>query len=529
MASKALVPLAKAAVPFKWVGEQFTSFLNYDISRGTFFSNTFSRLRSFAQSAFFHRPVMEGTVLDYDLARSLYRNDNPEYVYGAGFVKPVIDRMVEYIGLPSVSSESGDTDSFLNECIRDYWAPQILQVYREAMRDSKVIVRYYQPRIDNPLFTESDRTHGTIQVIPPEIVQLVFDPVDPNLVIRAVITHFYLFDQRTEREIALGVMPRMYTHEIMEIIEPNQYTYYDKTAGMNLENWTVKNTWGFVPVWPVWNEYASDLGGGLSDIEPMMTFIKAFHDVMEQTLTSHKYHSSPKVVFNIKDVSQFLKNNWPDAVDEVGRPLPGAKIKLSGREIYFMAPEEKAGFVEAKSVLGDSKTLLLFLLDCISIAAETPKWALMIDDTANEQSASIQAFEKKVMRKRTNFSEFIVMICKMALVANGKTPDTPRFAWPHIRLDDLASKAQSVQQIILGLDAASQHHWVSDTTAIKILGTIFPEINDPDVEMQNAAANYEPPVALPAPQSSTQALPPAPPKKSTAKKPGITTTKASAS
>lgn len=497
--------------PLSLVGEQIANFVNFDVSRSSWFSNSYSALRGVFQGVFFSRPKMEGTVVNYDLARALYRNDNPEYLMGAGFVKPIIDRGVEYMGLPTVSSESGDNDPFLNECIRDYWAPQIVQVLRDSMRDSKAIVRYYQPRIDNPLFTIADKQHGTIQLVPPEICDLTFDPVDPCLVIRAVITHFYDFDQRTDQEIALGVAPRMYTHQIMEIITQESYTYFDKTAGTQLLSWTVPNTWKYVPLWPVYNEYSADLGGGMSDIESVMPFIKAFHDVILQTLAAHKYHSTPKVKFNVKEINQFLKNNWPDVLDESGKPRPGAKINLSGREIYFMTEGEDAGFIEAKSVLGDSKTLLLFLIDCIAISSETPKWALLVDDTAQETSASTQAFEKKIARKRMQFNEFFVMICKMALVANNKTPDTPRLTWPHIRLEDLAAKAQSFQQIVLAADISAAHEWMADSTIVKILSTLFPEINAPDIEKVLAKKNLQIETSAPAPASDTSALPPSAP------------------
>lgn len=499
---------SKMFFPLQWVGEQagsmYNSFVNFDVSRLGWFSNQVSKLRSFVQEAFFHRPIAEGTLVNFDLARSLYRNDNDKYSYGAGFVRPMIDLTVEYMGIPAVTGENGDNETFLNECIRDYWAPSISQIFRDAMRDSKVIMRYYQPRIDNPLFTIADKQHGSIQVIPAEIVQLTFDPVDPCLVIRAVITHFYEFDQRTMEEIALGIAPRMYTHEIMEIIDQSTYTYFDKTAGAELESWATPNIWKFVPVWPVWNEYAADLGGGQSDIEPVMPFIEAFHSVTEQTLAAHKYHSTPKAFFNVKDITQFLANNFPDVLDENNKIKQGAKIKWSGREIFFMATDEEAGFIEAKSVLGDSKTLLEFLIDCICIVSQTPKWAYFNDATAHGDNAEVQVFEKKINRKRLQFTEFIVMCCKMALVVNGKTPDTPRLSWPIIRLDDLASKGQALQQIIMGLDVAASHEWIADETSIKILSSFFPELNSPDVEKQLAAKNVVPEVAAPAPASDTQ-------------------------
>lgn len=497
--------------PVKWIGEQWTGGWA-DVSRTILYSPFMGALRSFFSANVFTRPRMDRTVVTYDIARSLYRNDNPRYNLGAGFIRPIIDLPVEYIGLPSVSCDDNDAETMLNEAITDYWGPQILQMFRDSMRDSKVIVRYRQPLLTNPLFTEEDRTHGRLELIPPEECAITYDPTDPDLIERAVITHWIRIDTRTEEQVVQGTVPMEEEHEIIEIITPESYSFFDKTSGQELPAWKVPNTARFAPVWECWNEYASDLGGGQSDIEPVLPFIEAFHEVLDQTLASHKYHSTPKAKFNVKNVESFIKNNWPDVLDENGRVKAGASIDWSGRQVMFFESDEDAGFIEAQSVLGDSKTLLDFLIDCIAIASETPRWALLAANTVvPETDASVQPFEKKIERKRVQFAEVIVMICKMALAMNGKLPITPRVTWQPIRLSDLVNKGQAIQQIVLAMDAASQHEWLSDETAIKVLADFFPQINAPDVEKRLAANNVVPLDAIPAPASPTQALPPGKP------------------
>lgn len=496
--------------PRKWIGELTSSFAGgwYDVSRSVIYG-PLSALRSAFTGTFFHRPKYDQTVVTYDLARALYRNDDPRYNLGSGFVRPVIDLAVEYMGVPGVACDDAATDEFLTECMSVHWAPQLVQIFRDSMRDSKIIVRYRQPNLLNPLFTEEDRVHGRLFLMPPEQVEIVYDPTDPDMIERAIITHWIKIDTRSEDQIIMGAMPAFEEHEVLEVITPDAYTFYDKTANQELTTWGQTNYWNFVPVWPVWNEYAADLGGGQSDIEVIMPFIDAFHQVMEQTLAAHRYHSTPKVKFKLKDVQPFLKNNWPDILDEHGNVKPGAQIDWSGRQVFFFQADEDGGFIEAKSVLGDSKTLLEFLIECICIASETPKWAILNTSAAiPETDATVQPFEKKITRKRTLFSEPLKMICKMALAANGKTPYTVRITWPPVRLTDLATKGQAIQQIILALDVATQHEWVADDTAIKILGSLFEEVSSPAVEKELAADNVVPPSPAPAPQSSTQALPP---------------------
>lgn len=487
--------------PKKFVSEMWA---NFDVSRSSWFGPNWNALRGMFMESFFKKPLMEGSIVQYDLARALYRNAAPDYKFGAGFVRPIIDLSVEYMGLPSVSG-TGD-DAFLNECITDYWADDLQQMFRDTMRDSKVIVRYRQPSLTNPLFTEQDRVHGRIEVFPPEEVEVIFSPTDPDLVDRAVFTHFIDIDERTDDEILAGVAPRMSTHEIVEIVTPANYTFFDKTSGEPLPSWGMRNPWRFAPVWPAFNEYAADLGGGQSDIEPILTFIQAFHDVLTDVLAAHNYHSIPKAKFNLKNVDAFIKNNWPDVIDPAtGKIKDGAKVNWQGKEIMFFAEGEDGGFIEAQSVLGDSKTLLEFLIDCICIAGETPRWALLAQNGAlPETDASVAPFAKKIDRKRISFREPLVMICKMALVANGKTPITPRLGWGAVKLHDLVEKAQAIQQLILGFDAAAAHEWIADRTVVQILGTLFDEVSDPDKEMADAKNNVVPAIPPPAPASPTQ-------------------------
>lgn len=487
----------------RYIGEQMV-----DISRSIAYSLgvSWTALRNtWGGGGFFHRPVMSGTKVTYDLARSLYRNDNPAFNLGAGFVRPIIDLTVEYTGLPRVTSDNGENDTWLNQCIHEHWAPQLQQVWRDSTRDSMTYVRFRQPNLLNPLFTEEDRMHGKIECIPPETMDLQFDPTDPDMVILATLNHWYEVDERTDEEIAQGDSPRMREHHIIETITPDEYRFYDKTENRELTSWRMPNLWDFVPMWPCYNEYDAALAGGQSDIEPVLPFIQAFHEVFLQTLAAHKYHSTPKAYFKLKDIFAFLKNNFPAVLDEAGKLKPDAKVDLTGREMYLLNVDEEAGFIEARSVLGDSKTLLEFLIECICIAAEVPAWAILKQLGAQNKDATIQPFEKKITRKRTSFSEFIVMLCKMAQKSAGKTPVTVKVIWPTLRLEDLAAKGQSLQQIVMALDVATLHRWVADETAIEILGSLFEEMNAPQVEAALAKSNYDPPVPAPAPQSTTQA------------------------
>src|SRR4051812_49301064 len=164
-------------------------------------------LRTTLSEGLMGKPVMLQTRVDYAKARGLYRNDLQDFLYGGGFVRPIINLAVEYIGLPYVTSDEGARDTFLNEGIHDHWAPAMQEFFIAILRDSKSVFRFRQPSIANPLFTEEDRMHGQLDIIPPEMVDITWDPTDPDMMERAVVMHFLNIDERTDTEALAGVLP----------------------------------------------------------------------------------------------------------------------------------------------------------------------------------------------------------------------------------------------------------------------------------------------------------------------------------
>jgi hypothetical protein len=140
-----------------------------------------------------------------------------------------------------------------------------------------------------------------------------------------------------------------------------------------------------------------------------------------------------------------------------------------------MDQEDDLGFIEMKSVLGESKTLLEFLIDCISIASETPEWAFMRVEGGTSQgamNAQTIPFEKKIERKRIMFQEPIQMICKMVIAINGQTPERVELAWEEVRVESLVAMAQAIQQLVVSYDVLLERKLISDNTAREGLKTV---------------------------------------------------------
>lgn len=463
---------------------------------------SFSGLRSLFKvrgSRFFtDGPAYENTTISYDLARSLYRNDGQDSNLGAQFARPIVDLQVDFIGLPTATIQDETVDEFLNKCLNDYWADKLTEMKRNAIRDSTVIVRLVRDTLTDPLSTIEDQFYMRLKLLNPEQVMLEYEPGNEEHLTKAVVHHkMIVIDQEGDPES--GILPVETEHEVYETVTEEQITFYDKTDNVILEKFSGPNTWKFVPFVEVENEFDSSLNGGQSDLEPVYPFIRAFHDTLTQALTAHKYHSIPKAMFKLNEVQSFLKNNFPDTIDpDTGQVKPQSTISWQGTEIFFLHPEEDGSFLEAQSVLGDSKTLLEFLIDCICVASETPRWAFMVVDagSANQaDNAQVLPWTKKIMRKRTYFTPPIQRLLKMALKVNNFPVICPNLSWEITRVADQAAYNQALQMLIMGLEVAAQRGIISDTTYRETLREFLPKMKSPTVEAKDAEENIQPQLA----------------------------------
>lgn len=493
--------------PFRVVSEMFTGIVDFSLFPFSGIRSTFRTIgKTFWPKS---HPSAEGTIVNYELCRQLYRNSGDNKL-GAGFAKPIIDLQVAFLGIPSVRLDDDDLETHLNECISDYWAGDLQEMFKAAMRDSKVIVRIRRPEIFDPLMTIDEARHYQIECLPPERVDIQYSMRNKNVIEQAQITHRMVIVTR-EGDITAGLEPISEEHEVVEVITRDRYRFFDQNTNQWLPDMESRNSWGFVPLLEVDNEWDSSLQGGQSDLETVIPFIDAFHDVIAQGLQAHKYHSTPKIKMKLSDVGLFIKNNFPDVIDENGVVKDGAEVNWQGREILFFNSEEDADFLEAKSVLGDTKTLADFLIDCIAIASQTPEWAFMRVDSGSansDRNAQTVPFLRKIARKRINFQKAVQQLCKMALVAYGEIPYRPSVIWDQIRPDDRLVLAQAFQQMIMGLEVAAQRGEISDETYRETIREYLDRMHSDSYEERNAIP--PPPAALPAgaaPTSSNQPVP----------------------
>jgi hypothetical protein len=453
-----------------------------------------SRFKIEGGSLFTTAPRYENTVINYDQARSLYSNMGDTTLAGY-FSKPIVDLQVDFIGHPIASTDDENNDDFLNACLHDHWVESLRQLFRNAIRDSHSYVRVQQDAIlGNPLLTVDESDACRLEVLQPErVIVWEVNQLNSQVLERAIIKHDVEFEE-APADFPNGVPPRMKKHVVWEIITPEKYEYYDTTDRKMLTEWNITNTWGFVPIVEVFNEFDSVLNCGQSDLEQVYPLIKAFHDVIHQGLQAHKYHSIPKVKLKLQDVQPFIKNNFPDAIDENGSIKAGTTISWKGKEILFLQAEEDAEFLEARSVLGETKVLADFMVDLICIASSTPRWAFMDVEagSANQaNNAQTLPWAKKIMRKRHAFEEPIQTLLKMVQKINGTSPIKPKLTWEIIRIEDQAAYNQALQMLIMGLEVAAQRQIISDSTYRELLRQFIPNMKAPSQEAKDAKDNFD--------------------------------------
>jgi hypothetical protein len=437
---------------------------------------------------------MPTTEINRQVTRKLYDNTGDNQLGGI-FVKPCIDFLSNYIGVPLLSSGDENIDQHLNDCVQKYWKSELWEIWRDCFRDGDVWVRLRTP-LPGPLTNEADLLSATLEIVDPERVEAFYDPFTGVLSRVEVVTKQTVETEEAQADLVGLILtnrsaPRTEEHEILEIITPAEYRYVDLTTNQELEQLRTTNSWGFVPFVRVFNDYDNTLGSGRSEIETAMPFISAFNEVLIQTFEAHKYHSIPKATFNLEDVEQFLRNNFPDSFKANGE-FSGT-VNWSGREIFFLDVDEKAGFVEAQSVLGDSKTLLEFCIDCICVAFQMPEWGLMrLEGNIAQGNITPQTlpFVKRVDRKRDMFEKYLDRIVRMSLVIYRVQPQAVGISWPKIRIEDILTEAQAFSAMVTGLDVANRAEAISKNTYRTSLRRFLPWMRTNQEEASDARRDH---------------------------------------
>jgi hypothetical protein len=452
--------------------------------------------RNFRRTFWPTAPSYAGFKISYDKTRALYRSDDKNANLGSGIVRRIVNSRVDFIELPYPATGDEVFDEFLEKCIHTYWAAELQKMIRDSTRDAETVVRIRRHELQNPLISAEEWEACFLEIVPPEKVSIYYKQGGTSGEIEVAYVRHEIEEkiENLEQNGRAVTLPQVRQKVIIEEITPDAFRYFDQTEGRWRNDLEQPNTWGFIPLVEVKNEEESYLEGGQSDLESCLPFIFAFHDVMAASLTAHKAHSIPKAKFKINDLMGFIANNWPESFerDENGNIKPetfNGKIEWKGTEILFMQSEEDADFLQAESVLGDSKVLMDFLIDCIAMSSETPRFILM--NTKVDDTDEIEPFAKLISRKRRFYQPFVQQMCKMVLAINFMEPVLVPLAWDDVTADEALVKASALQQRVMADEVLATREVISDRTMRADLKKHIPHMQRNQLEKAEAKNNKQ--------------------------------------
>lgn len=404
--------------------------------------------------------------VDYDLARQLYRNENDNYKLGAWPAKPVVNTTAGFMGAPRFQHRAQDdvVQGVLNEGINE-WDTPFLQVNRNCSRDGDVYARI---EIRPNRFDRND-VDFQLRLIPPEwVLPPDHDPLTGEL--REVIIRYPVV-QRTRDGKRMRKNP---TYHIVETLTPTERTLeVEGNAPQGVaddirkraEEEANDNSWGFIPIVHFRNDAEEQAVYGMSDLEPIEPFMKAYHDAFLFALQGAKAIARPKMAFNLADVDAFLKRNF--SADEIR----SGRLKYMNKELFMLQRDTNGGgsdtveFIVADTGLSGVATLLEFLFYCIVDVSQTPEFAFGTAVSSSKASVSEQmpVLGRNIRRKRGEleepYSEIGSMYLAMQAQVGMSKPETYRVKldWDEVNPKDDSDVATTIKTLFdamaVGLDA----------------------------------------------------------------------------
>lgn len=407
--------------------------------------------------------VTDNSSVNYPKARQLYANTLAEYKLGAGFAKPIINATAGFMGVPSFT-HAGDVEP-VNEALKAFFESEIGTLYlaqRDSMRDGDCYLRLvYGP---DPIDPAGNSRFNLVQLVPDTVT-----PV-PALLgegwSAVVIEHAYT-----------PPMPQR-PFIILETISREQVSYRvegEATPEIRSE-WDDKvepNRWGLIPIVHFRNEGDPSASRGVSDLEALEPFFRAYHDTLLVGLGGIQWFAKPKAIFNLGDVDTFIDENFRDA------QKTGAVPNFQGRDMFLMNLEDKVSFLTANpGTEGVAKLLELLFLNIVD-TSETPEFVMGGAIASSKASVSEQMipFTKKIERKRLQFTmahrelaaKYLAMASLVGELGGVLDSYAVNLTWPEITPKDESAIAATIKTLVDAFVAAVDAGLISAESASDFL------------------------------------------------------------
>ncbi|EMT38120.1 Phage portal protein, SPP1 Gp6-like protein [Thermoanaerobacter thermohydrosulfuricus WC1] len=419
---------------------------------------------------------LNSSRVDYAKARALYENTDDAYKLGAGFAKTVINTTVGFMGVPRFRSEDEEAQAVLD----DFFSANVSRMqltHRNAMRDGDCFVWITREENEDATLYPEKKARLVYNIIPPEqVVQIIRNPITGS--VREYVLkseHVWLDESNNTRRCIVT----------QRISKDRRLIQIDGDIPPDIQPGEERNPWGFIPIVHFKNEGDETKEFGQSDLEPIEPFMKAYHDVMLHAIQGSKMHSTPRLKLKLKDIAQFLQNNF-GITDPAEFAAKGGTINLDGHELLIFMDEEDADFIEVKSAIGDAKDLLQLLFYCIVDTSETPEFAFGVHTPSSHASVKEQMpiLIRRIARKREYFTEAWQRLARIVLAmtaqAEGKSFSTyaTTLEWDDIDPRDGKDVAEELNLITQALNTAIQGGFLSIQAAADFLKEYITTMRD---------------------------------------------------
>jgi hypothetical protein len=328
---------------------------------------------------------------DSKKAGQIYKNGYQPMYLSAGFIKPIVDFTVGFVGTPFVTKKDGTTnevmDAFNNR--KSSWMTST----RDAIVESMVYVRFDFQK-SSPY---SDKPEITVEILENERVLPLID------------NRGYIIGYRVESDICYDSLDTSKSYRMEEYIYADRIEIKRFGAPLPLlKEETIQLRFGILTIVPIINEPDKNKVG-MSDIEPLTPYLSLYHNIMEQANQYLHLHSEPKIKLKIADYNKFIELN-----SQIFNETEGT-IDVGNGSVFFVQKDDDVAYISAASAMTDFTTLLQYTFYNIVQASQTPEFLMGVAIASSKASASEQSIilDVKTSRKRTMFHEQYLILFKV--------------------------------------------------------------------------------------------------------------------
>lgn len=353
------------------------------------------------------RYQLDTSKVDYDISRALYDNTLDDYKLGSGFTRVIINNRASFMGVPKFISK----DKVAQEILDDFYKENVTNAMRiilDFLRDGDCYVHVTTDRPTEWALYPERKSFVKLTFIDAKATDIEVHPITQEPV-KYIVTHTVKWTDDYGTEISAEIQ-QIHTVGFTETKVISGTPPPDVKEGKEPTGKT------FIPIQHFKNGYSNSLYGK-SEIEPIEPYLKVYHDIMLHAMQGSKMHSTPKLGLYVKDVSKFIKANFPSA-------KPNSDVDMTGREIFIFQPEEKAEFIEPKNPTGAAKDLLKLTFFNIVDASETPEFVFGVHTPSSLASVQEQMpiLVRSIERKREQMTQAWQRLARMVLALS----DNPR-------------------------------------------------------------------------------------------------------